>query len=146
MLYSKNGGYPSQLPHRLEMPDGTTRTDVTTFTEEEIALAGYVAVENPTVPTYPQKLEWTGTEWLIREPSDAEIAQRWAYIQEECVRRLEDTDYKVIKAMEQGTPVEAFYVTYRQELRDLYNNANNVDPWFVEFPVLQTADEEYLES
>jgi hypothetical protein len=66
MLYSKNNNYPNTLPFRIRLPDGSTRTDPTTFTEEIISLAGYIAVEDP--PTSIQsneQLVWTGTEWKI---------------------------------------------------------------------------------
>lgn len=141
MLYSKNGSYPAPLPHRITLSDGMTRTDAETFTPEEIADAGYVSVDDPIQPEYPRKLEWTGSAWSIREPNESEVAARWGQIKEECTRLLEATDYKVIKAVEVGELPPANYVQYRQELRDLYNNINNVDPWFVEFPVLQELDE-----
>jgi hypothetical protein len=52
---------------------------------------------------------------------------------------LFDTDYKVIKAVEQGTPIDQDIVVYRQQLRDLYNNV--VDPWNVAWPTLEAAAE-----
>ena len=146
MLYSKNGSYPSTLPHRITLSDGTTRTDNTSFTEDELLDAGYVAVDLPPGHQYPNKLDWDGTQWFVREPNEDEIKQKWDAIRKECVRRLEETDYKVIKAVETGELPPIEYVVYRQELRDLYNNVNNIDPWFVEFPVLQTVDEVITES
>jgi hypothetical protein len=139
MLYSKNGSYPAYLPHRIILSDGITRTDRTTFTEEEIVDAGYIAVDNPPVATYPNRLDWNGTEWLVREPNESEINAKWESIRNECVARLEATDYKVIKAVELNEIVEYEYLVYRQELRDLYNNVNGIDPWNFEFPVLIQA-------
>lgn len=144
MLYTKNGSYPAPLPHRIVLSDGTTRTDNTSFTAEEIEDAGYVSVENPPSAEYPNKLDWDGTNWLIREPNAQEIAERWAYIKDRCLQELEDTDYKVIKAVEVGAEVEPEYVVYRQELRDLYNNVHNIDPWFVTFPYLRFSNDEEL--
>lgn len=146
MLYTKNGSYPAPLPHRIVLSDGMTRTDSSSFTEEEIADAGYVAVDSPPIADYPNKVDWTGSEWIIREPNSQETSARWDYIRKECVGRLEETDYKVIKAVETGDLPPIEFVTYRQELRDLYNNVNNVDPWFVQFPVLETAPEEIIEE
>lgn len=40
-LYSYKGEYPKVLPNRLRLSDGTTVTDVTTFTDEQISDAGY---------------------------------------------------------------------------------------------------------
>jgi hypothetical protein len=146
MLYSKNGSYPTLLPHRIVLSDGTTRTDNTSFTEEEIADAGYVLVDNPPQAEYPNKLDWDGIQWIIREPNSSEVFQKWDQIRNECLLRLEETDYKVIKAVETGDLPPIEFVIYRQELRDLYNNVNNIDPWFVQFPVLLTVNEEIIES
>ena len=137
MLYSKNGSYPAPLPHRIVMPDGLTRTDASTFTEEEIAAAGYVVVEDQPIVEYPNKVDWTSEGWVVRGPNETEIYQERQRIKEACVARLAETDYKVIKAVELGTPVEIAYVTYRQELRALYNNVDNVDPFSIQMPMLQ---------
>lgn len=136
-LYTKNGEFPTQLPSRIKLSDGRTRTDKTTFTAEEIADAGYVAVDNPPVADYPNKLEWKGTEWVVREPNEVETYQRWRYIKQSCQSSLEATDYKVIKAIEAGVALDPAVVTYRQALRDLYNDVNGVDPWTVEMPALE---------
>lgn len=133
-LYSHNEKYPAQLPNRLKFADGTTRTDKTTFTAQEIADAGYVAAPNPPTVDYPKRLEWTGSAWLLRDPNDQETNERWHQIRKNCTRLLAATDYKVIKAYESGTSVDSAYSTYRQALRDLYNNVNDVDPWTVEYP------------
>jgi hypothetical protein len=140
MLYSKNGSYPTLLPHRITLSDGTTRTDRSSFTEEEIQDAGYVAVESQPIADYPNKLDWDGIQWIVREPTDFEISERWNYIRKECLRKLSETDYKVIKAVEVGELPPENYVLYRQELRDLYNNVNNVDPWNVIFPTIYSED------
>jgi len=137
-LYTKNGEYPKQLPHMIRLSTGTVRSDRTTFTAQEIIDAGYVEVDNLPIVEYPNKIEWDGVnlQWIVRPPNDRELMARWDFIRKECTRRLEKTDYKVIKAMETGLPVDPSYVTYRQELRDLYNNVNNIDPWNVVFPNL----------
>lgn len=141
MLYTLNGSYPAPIPFRIRLSNGMTRTEPDTFTTEEIADAGYVEVPEPPVPTYPEKLDWNGTDWFIRQPYLAEVEYKWQEIRNECLARLYATDYKVIKAMELGVPLEQRYIDYRQELRDLYNNVNNVDPWFVEYPVLAESYE-----
>lgn len=67
MLYSKNGQYPNLLPERIRMPDGSTRTDSSTYTDQDILLAGYVPVPNP--PSFissDEILEWTGTAWHVK--------------------------------------------------------------------------------
>jgi len=140
MYYSKNGEYPTQLPNRLKFADGSTRTDKSTFTADEIAAAGYVAVDAPPQAQYPNRLEWSGTEWVVRPPNDHEINARWHQIRNRCTIMLSETDYKVIKAVEAGVSVDPAVVAYRQALRDLYNNVNDVDPWTVEMPALESDE------
>jgi hypothetical protein len=73
MLYSKNGAYPKPLPFRI-LVNNVTRTDPTSFTPEEIAAAGYVAVVDPPfVPLY-HRLDWTG-EWVVTETRTLESAK-----------------------------------------------------------------------
>jgi hypothetical protein len=141
-LYSYKGAWPTRLPNRLKFPDGSTRTDKTTFTPEEIADAGWIEVEDPPAVDYPNKLEWDGQNWSVREPNASETSLKWQEIRNECERKLAETDYKVIKAVESGQSLDPVIVQYRQELRDLYNNVNNVDPWNVKYPYPQYPDEE----
>lgn len=63
-LYSLNNQEPTELPFRIKLPDGTTRTDPTTFTQEEIAAAGYViAPDKPAVTSKYTAITWNGTSW-----------------------------------------------------------------------------------
>lgn len=141
MLYSYKNQYPQPLPHRIVLSTGQTRTDVTTFTAEEISDAGYVAVENPPQAVYPNQAAWTGTSWLVREPNFYETQAQVQQIQAECQRLLFETDYKVIKAIEQSVPIEPAVVVYRQQLRDLYNSVAAGDMWNVTWPALEQPDQ-----
>lgn len=143
-LYTKNGEYPTRLPHMIRLSDGTVRSDRSSFTPEEISDAGYIQVDDPPTANYPNKLEWDGEnlQWIIRPPSERETQEKWAEIKRKCDDLLKRTDYKVIKAMEAGVAPDPAYVTYRQELRDLYNNVNDIDPWNVVWPTVQ-QDPEY---
>jgi hypothetical protein len=139
-LYSKNNSYPKSLPNRIRLASGATRTDSSTFTAEEIAAAGYIlAPEKPEV-TYPNKLDWDGNNWSVRAPNETETLARWEEIKQQCIILLSETDYKVIKSVETGVPVDTAYVAYRQELRDIYNNVNNIDPWNVQWPSKPVGD------
>jgi hypothetical protein len=64
-LYSFNGATPAPLPFRIILADGFTRTNPSTFTEEEIADAGYVAVEVPEYDEETQALDWNGTSFDV---------------------------------------------------------------------------------
>ena len=143
-LYSFKGAYPTQLPNRIKLANGFTKTDQSTFTQEELDEAGWYEVDTPPVVNYPNKLVWDGQtrSWSEREPNVAETQFKWQEIRNECEKRLLDTDYKVIKAVETGEPLDSIMVQYRQDLRDLYNNVNNIDPWTVQYPMLQYPDEE----
>ena len=134
MLYSYNNSYPTPIPNRIRLSNGFTRTDSSTYTLEEIADAGYVqAPDQPSVP-YPNVLEWTGTDWIIRVPNENEVLTQWESIKKECQKLLSGTDYKVIKSYELGIPLSQEWVDYRQSLRDIYNNVNNIDPWNIVWP------------
>lgn len=134
MLYSLNGAYPTPLPNRIRLSNGNTRTKANTFTAEEIADAGYVEAPDPPSISYPEVLDWTGTAWVVRQPNQSEIDALWITIRAECVRLLSESDYKVIKAYEAQQPVPTEWVNYRQALRDIYNNVNNLDPYFIVWP------------
>jgi len=77
-FYTLNNGAPAPLPFRITMPDGSTRTDPSSFTAEEIAAAGYT--EAPAPPPYEDTTQdpphWNGSEWTIRDLTPEEIAAR----------------------------------------------------------------------
>jgi len=135
-LYSHNGAWPTTLPNRIVLSNGKSRTDRSTFTDEEIADAGWVSVEAPPVVTWPNKLDWNGTNWVVREPSENEVNIRRQEIRQNCLNLLQRTDYKVLKAYEASTAVDPAIVTYRQSLRDMINNINDLDPWNIAWPSL----------
>jgi len=64
-LYSFKGEHPRELPFRIRMANGFTRTDPETFTMEEIQSAGFV--EAPDKPTIKdgQILTWKDNKWLV---------------------------------------------------------------------------------
>ena len=66
MLYSHKGQRPAPLPFRIRIGGGMTRTDPTTFTDEEIAEAGYTKAQ-PQPPYDPatEELTWNGG-WAVR--------------------------------------------------------------------------------
>ena len=78
VYYTHNNSTPEPLPFRITMPDGSTRTDPSSFTAEEIAAAGYVEVPAP--PGYNSATqhppEWNETEWIVRDLTAQEILDR----------------------------------------------------------------------
>lgn len=134
IFYSHNGAYPVVLPNKIVLSSGRSRTDKSSFTAEEIADAGWVAVSDPPTVTYPNKLDWDGTNWVVREPNESEINERWIEVRKIRNKKLELSDILVLKAYEQGVAVTQEVVNYRQALRDL--TATTQNPFFVSWPFL----------
>jgi hypothetical protein len=74
MLYSFQGSRPEPLPFRITLPNGFTRTDPDTFTEDEIALAGFSGpYEQPDYNQVTQELVWSnGTYNIIDKPPESQ--------------------------------------------------------------------------
>lgn len=137
-LYTLNGSYPAPIPERIRLSDGSTRSDSSTFDQDEIQDAGYVEVPNPPVASYPNKLNWNSEtlEWEVIPPSTNETDKKRYEIQMLCKQLLEETDYKVIKSIETEEPLTAEMKQYRQELRNIYNGVNEIqDVWNFVLPV-----------
>ena len=76
-LYSYKGQTPKELPHRITLSDGRTRTDSSTFTVEELTDAGWVLASTEPAEVGPyQQTRWTGTSWVVENLSDAELTSR----------------------------------------------------------------------
>ena len=147
MLYSFNGEYPiDTLPHRIQLSDGSTRTDSSTFTSEELVDAGYVEVSNP--PDFNQethKLVWSGTEWQTVVLTESEISarneQRWRDIRLTRDQRIERIEWRIMRYQSetrQGITTTTDNIsdldTYIQALRDITSTTTN--PLEVVWPVL----------
>lgn len=143
MLYSKDGSFPQSIPNRIRLSNGYTRTDSTTFTPEEIADAGYVLVDFPPEVIYPNKVEWIGSAWITREPTQAEINYQWDIVRSERNRLLAKSDIEVLRCYELSIPVPLTTVTYRQELRDLPQV--QTDPFNIIWPTLAVPVEPTIE-
>lgn len=66
MLYSFNGSRPAPLPFRITLPNGFTRTDPSTFTEDEIASAGFTGpYAEPAFDPTTEELAWMGGSFMV---------------------------------------------------------------------------------
>jgi hypothetical protein len=66
MLYSYRNQRPAPLPQRIRMPDGFTRTDSSTYTQEEIQAAGFTGpYTEPSYNPSTEKLLWVNGEYVI---------------------------------------------------------------------------------
>ena len=144
MLYSIKGNYPVEtLPHRIRLSDGSTRTDSSTFTADELSSAGITTVSDP--PDYnsdTHKLTWdtTDIEWevvaLTQEEIDNLISIAWQSIREERNTLLSELDERVSRYQSEvriGITTTTDNIsdldTYAQSLRDIpstYSNPNDV--------------------
>lgn len=75
MIYSHNGQPPKLLPHRIVLSNGLTRTNNTTFTEEELADADYILSTDKPIVDYPNYVSWNGSSWDILQHSQEKIEQ-----------------------------------------------------------------------
>lgn len=66
MLYSFNGCRPEPLPFRITLPNGFTRTDPSTFTEDEISAAGFTGpYTEPAYDTAKEQLDWVDGAFVV---------------------------------------------------------------------------------
>ena len=146
MPYSYKNQYPiDNLPERIRLSNGFTRTDSSTFTTDEITDAGYVAVS--TAPTYndrTHKLTWDGSDWQVVELTTLEIQEntdlQWDVIRKQRDVQINAVDWKIMRYQSQvrlgfttTTDTIANLDTYIQELRNITNQS---DPYNVVWPSL----------
>ena len=126
MLYSKDNQYPKTLPFRIVLSNGMTRTDPTTFTEDEIVDAGYVAVED--IPTIldTQILTWVSETltWSVKDKTEEELANELNQIRLNKELEIRSVRNKLLAESDwtqlYDAPVnKEVWAIYRQELRDI---------------------------
>jgi len=148
MLYSFNNNYPvSNLPDRITLSNGMTRTDSSTFTESELLDAGWIAVSDP--PQYnPQthKLIWTGTVWNVSPFTENELIQqkyeKWKEIRKQRDEKIREIEWRITRNLSEQrlgiTPTELLgpIDSYIQELRDI---TKQPDPFNINWPIVPTT-------
>lgn len=77
--YSFKGHRPVPLPWRITLPSGFTRTDPSTFTEDELQAAGFTGpyTEPPYDPA-TQQLTWDGTGYAVEALPPPPPTPDWA--------------------------------------------------------------------
>ena len=77
-LYSLHGSRPQPLPFRITLPNGFTRTDPSTFTEEEITNAGFTGpyVEPPYDPA-TERLDWIDGAFVVNPSPPPPPMPQW---------------------------------------------------------------------
>ena len=118
-LYSHNTTTPAPLPHRIRFADGSTRTDRTTFTADELTAAGYTGpYERPVCDPTTETVDWDATAlaYVVRPYNTAELSAQRAKVREQYMRLLQSSDWSQIADYDLGADREA-WAAYRQALR-----------------------------
>lgn len=122
LLYSYKGSEPQLLPHEISWIEDwgqiTYRTDVNSFTDEELAKAGYTGpYEIPSLDIEHQTRRWD-SENLTYVVEDIPEEVLWDKIRAERNRRLAESDW-IMAADAPETLNFHEWEMYRQRLRDI---------------------------
>ena len=143
MLYSYKGQEPAPLPERIRLSDGSTRTDSTTFTEEEIADAGYVvAGAKPNTSKVGNVFVWNNDNWEERGPTISEINAQWKKVREKRDFLLAEADVMLMLSIERNI-TDIHVGDYKQNLRDVPQYMN--DPFDIVYPIYGETMEVWLD-
>ena len=134
-LYSLNQAFPQELPFRITLADGTTRTDPSTFTDAELTSWGYTGpFTRPDYDRYSEVLEWTGSDFNVRpmttEERDFVIAEQWSQVRRKRNQLLLESDWT---QLDDSPADKTGWATYRQQLRDI---TAQPDPYNIDWPVM----------
>lgn len=159
-LYSLDKSYPTWIPDRIRLSDGSTKSNRATFTQEDLDDAGWIQVEDPPSPvvasdqgTGPgggntaQKLTWTGVDWKIVDKDEQEHQEQWVRVREYRDKLIEEFEWKIYRyesEVRQGvTPTDDISEmdTYVQALRDVPQQ-DVESPWHVVWPSASKVVEE----
>ena len=147
MLYSFRSQIPGPLPFRIRLSNGQTRTEPDTFTAEEIADAGYVAVRDKPAITETQRVGWSSqlVDWVITDKTPEEIEQeqqkaiagQWNVVREQRDRLMKDFEWRYNRYAREVrlglTPSDDISAmdNYMQDLADI---TNQPDPFNITWP------------
>lgn len=139
MLVYKENTIPAEPPHRIILSDGSTRTDATSFTEEELIDAGYsIAPPKPRIIPGDSEIRWNTTtgQWDIVQVTVFRGAFGW-HDENNKVRNIliEEAKFDRLRAIEKGedrTPYDEHIST----LENLSVEDLTKDPTLIEWPQL----------
>lgn len=133
-LYSYNGAEPSTLPHRITLSNGISRTDVSTFADEELLDAGYTGpYVQPEYDLNTEILLWDPSSLLYKvaeRPSQVQTLteeQKYELMRYERNKRLQFCDWTDLPNTPLTPEKKTEWLNYRQELRDLPENIVDID-------------------
>lgn len=149
MPYSYKNQYPisdSELPERIRLSDGNTRTDSSTFTTDELADAGYVYVDNaPSYDSETQKITWDGSSWQVVSLTESELADiqksLWDEIRLTRKIKIDEIEWRIFRNLSEtrlgittATDNISELDAYMQSLRDITNISNPHDVVWPDVP------------
>jgi hypothetical protein len=153
MQYSINGDYPTTiLPHRIRLPNGSTKTDSTTFTDSDLVSAGITTVaDTPSYNTNTHKLVWNreNTEWNVIELDEDELLnlnnEKWTAVRDQRNLLLSEADQRVLRYQSEervGITTHTDSIsdldTYMQQLREIPQT--NSDPDNIVWPEIHVDE------
>ena len=98
-LYSYKGSEPTSLPNKITLSNGKSRTDSSSFSDEELKDAGFTGPY--TVPSFDQeyqKLSWN-SESLSYVVTDIPDDVLWENIKKERNRLLSESDWTMMQTL-----------------------------------------------
>jgi Phage tail assembly chaperone protein len=141
MLYSFRGEQPKLLPERIRMPDGSTRTQP--ISKDDLALAGYRLVEEKPIVSTLQKVEWSGSGWLVFDKSESDLNQEWSKVREIRDQKIKEIEWRYNRYYRHQrlglTQIDSLenLDAYIQALADITKQEN---PYNIIWPILQEAN------
>ncbi len=141
-LYSFSGQEPKELPDRIRLPGGYTKTDRTTFSEQDLIDAGYIGpFEKPEYDPQKQELIWDSESlsYTINDfpvPPEPTEEDHWRNLRGWRNTLLSGTDWIFMPDVDISEEKKEEWVAYRKLLRDLPENTE--DPTNVTWPIEPT--------
>jgi len=91
VYYSYKNQYPKFLPPRIRLDDGSTRSSLENLSQEELSDLGFSEpITKPRYDDSKQKLEWTGTEFIIVPMTEEDIEEK---NQKNIAEKIKNVDY-----------------------------------------------------
>ena len=75
-LYSYKSQEPDDLPIRLRLDDGSTRTSLNELSDSELTELGFVSVTKPSFNADAEYLVWNGSEYVVTPYKSEELNQK----------------------------------------------------------------------
>lgn len=144
MLYSFRNQYPQELPNRIRLSNGSTRTDRSTFTQEELLDAGYVLAPEPPIVGEDDVLKWENDKWVVEYQSEEmKIGKAWNRIRRIRDEQIQGIEWRVNRYFSErrlglsSTDNIEELDKYIQELRDV---TKQEDPYNIVWPVFEPTN------